>query len=1352
METKTTRKDIFLSCFDFKYQEKIIQHCATLNNISEDVVLFLARKAACFYRSLELLDLVQIRGKIIVTDRVLGMDCTWMKGKTVAIVDEIVISGTTMYDAMMRVNNAGGIPKCYSLFVNSERYNKNALPLNSDAIPVKELDARAVSSSMVDALSVLPRPYSVDYPLFKATPMLKRDVNQLWSTVGWTCTNNTTELQRRANVYILTLTPSERIHNCFIKDIGLTATGNLFKIRIYGQVSAKGKNRIRVLPIVALDPLYRKDIDLLFKSLVENFLEEGKAFSSFNSIKSRLRLIHYYIAYRFAQYWKSQVDIGLSKPLGLEDDINELLLLFSPNMTNTVRDIIDQPGNIFKGAQVDQPVAEILLAPTSSLQAETMEEMQYNLTKPFSGVYREKEEHAQDQYKQHGENIHKAFDLSKESKRLKVGYAIPQLKQLIGETCRSAEPSSLLSHFFDVNIDSGIVVPITTKIDNEDNHDFDILFRAYRYGEEAHKGERNIKLANIMLNELATHLKEADFQNINTEKFLVLFLIMGQKFLEPAKDATQVISVKYDQFGAVVNTGNEGFITQQEDDSFAKILDDVQVLQPTDVFEDGIKKKGYKLCENKVFSQDALQREKNWHHAEHLGSLLGGIFGDNSIASNETWKNDDKCCKFRLDILNEKTDALTLLASCSDIRRTALALSAEVGIFIKSWKRHSHIYKLNSFNKIEALEEIRSKKTFRSVNSAQWKFRKHLRNAPYELKRDIRECLKKHPQYIWDTMWEDSEVIPDERKDSRIHKIIGKAGEWCLNAFALYRLWEFWSFYVNSPENLRKECIRNIDQSRAYFGKTNSKFWHPEEWAHTHYKSLGYEHPKSYISDKRRHLTNLIDGILISGNRIIHEAQGIIANSGRYQDVFVYSHSLTINFLAQIDEFEPEMLVTDVANEIKSRMKSDSIPRNLRHIFERQGIQQSDNQFSVQKISDSEWIIYDTGPGSAFWLAYSAFLFTSASDLIHCTVSLGAPSDVAPFSRLGSSFVTNDFYLDFLSDVKQDLHDYNITLLAKNDALLKLGKDIVTTAFKGTITSHFKDTIRQTPSGKPLDKLIREGLALPSNTFILESHNMKKIGLLVIVENELSAARSYLEGNFELTTEPSEAFRESKYLTRLPSSDGIGHSVILKSALNKGNRSIMNAAHRMAEEDNPDMLVVLGIGGSIHDKHDVGDVLFVTQVNYCEEGKETPEGTQFRIDPWKIKPRLKSQMNHFFSGYGGETLQFERGDEKFKVKNGIIGSSEKVVANNDSEIRKVLFGIHDKTYQVDMESGGAGSFEYENDLRRNSNLKGLLIVRGASDKADVEKDKTAQHRATKNALHALVKFLELADSKLSFLD
>ena len=134
-----TRKEIFLSQFEFKYREKVEQHCSLLNNINEDIVLFLARKAACFYRSLESLDLVQIRGKTLITDRVLAMDCSWMKGKSVAVVDEIVISGTTMYDAAERVRAAGGIPKCYTLFVNKERYNESALSLNSDAIWVSEL-------------------------------------------------------------------------------------------------------------------------------------------------------------------------------------------------------------------------------------------------------------------------------------------------------------------------------------------------------------------------------------------------------------------------------------------------------------------------------------------------------------------------------------------------------------------------------------------------------------------------------------------------------------------------------------------------------------------------------------------------------------------------------------------------------------------------------------------------------------------------------------------------------------------------------------------------------------------------------------------------------------------------------------------------------------------------------------------------------------------------------------------------------------------------------------------------------------------------------------------------------------
>lgn len=1351
MKNIGSRKEIFLSQFDFKYREKIEQHCSLLNNINEDIVLFLARKAACFYRSLENLDLVQIRGKTIITDRALAMDCSWMKGKSVAVIDEIVISGTTMYDAVERVKAAGGVPKCYTLFINKERYNENALILNSDAIWVSELDARAVSSSMVDALSVLPRPYSVDYPLFKLTPMLKRDVNQLWSTVGWHSTNNTNEIQSRSNVYILTLTPSERILNRFKKEIGLNISGDLFKIRIYGQASAKGRNKIRVLPIVALDPLYRKDINELFECIINNCAESRKAITSFNSIKSRLRLIHFYIAHRFAQYWKSHVNKGLSKHLTLNDDVRELLLLFPPDIVDTVRNIVNQTGNIFDRVKVEQPTGEVVSTPESSLKAETMAEMQYNLIKPFSGVYREKEESQQEIYKNYGNRIHDLLDFSEESKRLKVGYTIPQLKSLIKGTCKSVKPSSLLSHFFDINIDSGIVVPITTKKSNKKNRDLDVLYRAYRYGEEAHKGERNIKLANIMLNELQSHLKGGDFQNINTEKFLVLFLIMGQRFLEPPINDSQVISVKYDQFGAVVNTGNNGFIVRTEDDSFANILKDVKVLESTDALDNGILKKSYKLSDNTIFSADQLKKEKKWRDAKQVGRLLGAVFGENSDAASDIWKNDVDSKKVRDSILKNKTDSLTLLASCSDLRRTALALSAEVGIFIKSWQRHSFTYKINDFKDIKDLENIRNKKTFRSLNSAQWKFREHILGKPYDLKKNIRNCLKEDSQYIWDTMWEDSEVIPDRRKDSRINNTALKAGEWCLNVFALYRLWEFWSFYVNSPQDLRKECISNIDKSRAYFNITKSNFLYPQEWTQSSYKSLSNKHTDSYIKNKRKLIIDLIDGMLVSGEKIIREAQGFIANSGKYQNICTYPYSLTVRFLDVTDDLDSDEIVERISNEIKERMKHDSIPKNLRHIFDRLGLNKSDNQFCVYKQNNSEWIIHDAGPGGAFWLAYSASLFAGSSDKVHCTLSLGTPNEIAPFSGLGSTNLTEDFYLDYLKDVTQDLHCYNVTILAKNENLLKLGKDVITTEFKGNITSHFKDIIKKTPNGKPLDSLYREGLALPSNSFIKDSHNAKKIGLLVIIENELSASINFLSENYGLTSERCEKFLEYKYRSTLPSSDEIGHSLILKSCLNKGNRSVINAANRFVEEDNPDLLVILGVGGSIHQDHNIGDVLFVSQVNYCEEGKDTPDGQQFRVNPWMVNSQLKSQMNHFFAMNGGETIKFMREGIQFKVTSGIIGSSEKVITNQDSEVRKMLLGIHDKTYQVDMESGGGGSFEYENSLRLNNKLKGLLIVRGASDKADVAKDKSAQDRATKNALYSLVKFLELVESDLSFL-
>ena len=70
----------FLSQFDGANRDAVIEYSKQISNLEADIIILMARKAACFYHALEILNLVH-NSSVITTDRVLGMDMSWMEGK-----------------------------------------------------------------------------------------------------------------------------------------------------------------------------------------------------------------------------------------------------------------------------------------------------------------------------------------------------------------------------------------------------------------------------------------------------------------------------------------------------------------------------------------------------------------------------------------------------------------------------------------------------------------------------------------------------------------------------------------------------------------------------------------------------------------------------------------------------------------------------------------------------------------------------------------------------------------------------------------------------------------------------------------------------------------------------------------------------------------------------------------------------------------------------------------------------------------------------------------------------------------------------------------------------------------------
>src|SRR5262245_65377718 len=113
-------KESFLSQFDSAILPQMIEFGKRLTSLRPDVFMLMARKAVCLVDALSTLKLTTLRG-VVTSDRVLDMDNSWLSDKSIALVDDALISGTTIFQTVKKLRLAGaGQLSVLPLCVNNE--------------------------------------------------------------------------------------------------------------------------------------------------------------------------------------------------------------------------------------------------------------------------------------------------------------------------------------------------------------------------------------------------------------------------------------------------------------------------------------------------------------------------------------------------------------------------------------------------------------------------------------------------------------------------------------------------------------------------------------------------------------------------------------------------------------------------------------------------------------------------------------------------------------------------------------------------------------------------------------------------------------------------------------------------------------------------------------------------------------------------------------------------------------------------------------------------------------------------------------------------------------------------------
>jgi len=590
MDINRARQQL-LNRFPQRYRQHILDFATNLSSLDADVLIFTARKAACFFHCLEHLRLWSAGQRVITTDRLLDHDSAWLRGKRIAVIDEVIVSGTSLYRLKTALLDAGAAEvSIHALFINKDWFVDEFFADGSLANSYIELpgpDAQALGTTIVRAFQCLPRPYSIDYPMSGWVTQTERNIETLTALPGWTFSTVDEQWGPRDSstngqeLEFFRLEPSRELHSELCSRIGAPASHVvLLKVRTYGRWEQTNQTRtyhFRVVPYVILEEQDAEAVDALFEELLGDLKtpDRQELLGSCTTGKARLRVVQYVLAARLARAWSEHCRaVGLRIPF--VEDQRELSFVFPASVSPRLAALCElKPLAHPEGAMsvaVDSPtLAEELEDPSEGLSASQYLE----LCRIFLDLYLEEEIPERTRAKAEGVKYFANLEMSGRGDRLTRGKTLPEILRLASNAGVEVTQKQL-SIFVDLAVDSGVIVPIT--VTRASVHGRSTLTRAYRHGEETYIVQRDLGLFHAMLQTMAEdvfrilsekNVRAPSFgQNrlgrILTEKALVLFVryaIDQGIFPRVYADAddrspgSQLIGIGYDMFGARVAIG-----------------------------------------------------------------------------------------------------------------------------------------------------------------------------------------------------------------------------------------------------------------------------------------------------------------------------------------------------------------------------------------------------------------------------------------------------------------------------------------------------------------------------------------------------------------------------------------------------------------------------------------------------------------------------------------------------------------------------------------------------------------------------------------------------------------------------
>lgn len=1326
-------RERFLGRFNTDSRSDVVQYGKRLTEASRatDILLLMARKAACFADCLEYLRLARFDCGV-VSDRILDCNAAWLGGKQITIFDDALISGTTLYRVMQRLQ-ANGVRRndirVQVLCVNTRWHQKQFIQPDPPYLELSDNDTAAMCASIVEAMSLIPRPYAVDYPVFKRLRLPVTAVPAITSMDGWDVDEVTTPLQAAHNVFSLTFTPSESTLKAFDHSLGWPFREcGLHKIRLYGRLADRGRDVYwcYVVPMVAMEPLATAIVAQLFESAAGHTGNKGQFDDWFTTSDrserqrdkpaAQLRLVAFVAAHRLGQLWFRDVEQILATSVERIQDRRTYDHLFPSPAIPRIQELCDSTEAIFRHATVlpvPRPLPALLAHASGPGRLPDQTAVEKNLTAPFLRLYREKEIRARELAQSLGCAVFDHPEYRAVMDRLRKGFTLHRIRHSAENLADVADTDRLLSLFLDRAIDRGAVVPITCVRGSQ-------VYRGFRHGEDVEFGEEEERLCVQMLSALAETSNQPEMPRTWVEKSLVLLIRAGleQRFFnawEHTLGDFKSMGIRYSLHGAVVATGSNKIYHTVKHFGLPELMQQHGYIAPAE--------NGNRWTVAQVPSGGTHANRSS--RAQLIGALLGKVLAIGRATDDAHLTNEE----------------LTLLATCLYPKDLCGALAAEIDITARDWYLSPAFSRRNNTDTAPLAldgraESLRRCNGFIAVNSGIWKAKSFGEQRSWQIVERVLTSLK-DPVYraAWSGMW------PTGGRQGRLSiqpnllSLIDREKVWLHTFRTLVLMLEcvYRQSAIRAGQNVAdagklskrlRRLARAVGELRDSAAELSGKI------------SIAAKRLATTINSADLDLRVVAQFVFDEMDRCAHEARAILsevdalaATFGRPEEL-QYLHNVLHVDVAASPRAHPNAW-SRVFSAVR-RIRSEALRRN--------------SQTTIAKIHRDDcgikrglWLVASGDLGRTWLTRLAVAILSEAAEdtAVTCTQFVNLRPSLALIRPGKSSIYTGPLFWDAAAVTFSDPSQDRSTVL-----------QLVVDPDQCDVRTIHRDIERESRS-VPLQRTSRAKIRCVSGDLDTFSYRRRSaivfkeepcIGVLCVVPDEMKAIKNFLRGAPNYWEFEGTRFQRDFCSAELPSADDQPHRVVVTRALEQGNRSIMPAYQALMDECHPRLIVLLGIGGGIHKDCDLCDVVLADTIFYYDKRTETEVGTKHRLLPYRIEAWLERYINRFFDDHGEHAVLPAATDSiamNFKFHYGPVGTGEAVVKFRDGETRKWLTTVNDKTLALETEAGGVAQQFLEDTLREGEKALGYLVIRGVSDHADQDKDNKWRGPATTNAMHAL---------------